>query len=125
MANDVVKGTASTRVFKVSLEECMLKNMTELEIPRIFFYLKDAFFKLKGEQTEGIFRVPAVTTEIAALKDSIEKVRKKFSLKNISNKFSVKNFSSNSLLIKNSFLNMVSNPYEFVFKIKKFTFNSL
>ena len=89
MANDVVKGTASTRVFKVSLEECMLKNMTELEIPRIFFYLKDAFFKLKGEQTEGIFRVPAVTTEIAALKDSIEKVRKN-SLKNISNKFSLK-----------------------------------
>jgi hypothetical protein len=72
-----VNPTAATTPFKITLEECMLKQknrMPDLEVPRIFLYLRDALFKMEGTSTEGIFRVPANTIEIAALKESLAKV---------------------------------------------------
>lgn len=70
--------TAATRVFKETLEECMLKQkdlLPQLEVPRIFLHLRDAFYILDGPNTEGIFRVPPTVSELAKLQEMIDKGR--------------------------------------------------
>ena len=57
---DVVSPTAATSVFKVTLEDCMEKQksrLPELEVPRIFIYLRDAFYKQQGKIIQKIIKV--------------------------------------------------------------------
>ncbi|CAG8550015.1 6432_t:CDS:2, partial [Acaulospora colombiana] len=65
-------------VFGESLEFIMdLQKQThpELKVPRILPFLADAIIELKGQSTEGIFRVPGDAEFITELKLRIEKNR--------------------------------------------------
>jgi hypothetical protein len=45
----------------------------ELEVPRIFIYLRDLFYQLNGVKTEGVFRISAVSSEVMRFKEEIDK----------------------------------------------------
>ncbi|CAG8760739.1 15551_t:CDS:2, partial [Acaulospora morrowiae] len=65
-------------VFGESLEfvmELQKKTHPELKLPRILPFLADAILELKGQSSEGIFRVPGDAEFITELKLRIEKNR--------------------------------------------------